>query len=270
MLRAENNRGRGGRAGPQQSEKRFVLNSTSGLDRSAPSGERSLKRWLPLGVLVAGLVLFLALGGEHYLTLETLRAHHEELRHFVEANELLAALSFMLAYAVMTAFSLPGGVIMTVVGGTLFGPYLAAIIVVIGATIGATVIFLAARSSLGAYLHTKAGPFLGKMEAGFRENAMSYLLVLRLVPLFPFWLVNLVPAFLGVSLRTYVIGTFFGIIPGTVVYAFVGGGIGDFLAESQKPELDAIFRLSILLPLIGLSLLALIPVIYKSLKARKR
>ncbi len=108
------------------------------------------------------------------------------------------------------------------------------------------------------------------MEAGFRENALSYLLVLRLVPLFPFWLVNLVPAFLGVPLRTYVIGTFLGIIPGTLVYAYLGGDVGELLDTGGDPPLDRIFHLDILLPIIGLALLALLPVVYKRLKARKR
>ena len=107
------------------------------------------------------------------------------------------------------------------------------------------------------------------MEAGFRENALSYLLVLRLVPLFPFWLVNLVPAFLGVKLRTYVIGTFFGIIPGTLVYASIGNGLGSVLDQGRTPDLGIIFRVDILVPLIGLAVLALIPVGYKWYQARK-
>jgi uncharacterized membrane protein YdjX (TVP38/TMEM64 family) len=107
------------------------------------------------------------------------------------------------------------------------------------------------------------------MEAGFRENAMSYLLVLRLVPLFPFWLVNLVPAFLGVPLRTYVIGTFFGIMPGTFVYASVGSGLGAILEAGESPDLGIIFKAEILIPLLGLALLALIPVIYKRIKTKR-
>lgn len=228
------------------------------------------KRWLSLGVLVAGLVLFFALGGNRYITFETLRQHHEELRQFVEANSLVAGLCFILAYVVVTAFSLPGGAVMTLFGGFLFGPPLAALYVVIGATAGSTMLFLAARSTVGAFLAAKAGPSLHKMEKGFQKNALSYLLVLRLIPLFPFWLVNLVPALLGVGLRTYVIGTFIGIIPGTLVYAFVGGGIGKVLDAGQKPNLDIIFHLEILLPLIGLAILALMPVAYKKFKTRRR
>jgi uncharacterized membrane protein YdjX (TVP38/TMEM64 family) len=246
------------------------LRPTPRPERATTTSRPPVTRWIPLAVLVAGLAVFLAFGGQHYLKFETLRAHGEELRRFTEANDVLAVLGFMSAYAAMTAFSLPGGAIMTVFGGYLFGAYLATVYVVIGATAGATVLFLAARTSLGAYLEAKAGPFLEKMNAGFRENALSYLLVLRLVPLFPFWLVNLVPAFLGVSLRTYVIGTFLGIIPGTFVFALVGGGIGELFASGQKPELDILFRPSILLPLVGLALLALVPLVYKRVKAGRR
>ncbi|HYB09727.1 MAG TPA: TVP38/TMEM64 family protein [Alphaproteobacteria bacterium] len=239
-------------------------------ERAMPPSKPPASRWIPLAVLVIGLAAFFVLGGPHYLKFETLRAHDEELRRFAEANAILAVLAFMSVYAAVTAFSLPGGAIMTVFGGYLFGAYLGTVFVVISATAGATVLFLAARTSLGAYLEAKASPFLEKMNAGFQKNALSYLLVLRLVPLFPFWLVNLVPAFLGVSLRTYVLGTFLGIIPGSFVYALVGGGIGELLASGQEPELDILFRPSILLPLVGLALLALIPLVYKNVKARRR
>jgi len=236
----------------------------------ATTGGFPIKRWLPLAVLVAGLVLFFALGGQRYVSFGTLHRHHEELHHFVAANGLVAGLCFVLGYVLVCAFSLPGGAVMTVFGGYLFGPYLAAVYVVIGATAGATILFLVARSTLGAALRARAGPFLQKMEAGFRENALSYLLVLRLVPLFPFWLVNLVPAFLGVRLRTFVIATLLGIIPGTFVYASLGGGVGELLDTGREPDLDLIFHANILLPLIGLALLALLPVVYKRLKARRR
>lgn len=229
-----------------------------------------IKRWLPLAILVAGLVLFFALGGQRYVSFQTLHEHHEELHHFVATNGLAAGLFFVLAYVLVTAFSLPGGAVMTVFGGYVFGPYLATGYIVIAATAGATILFLVARSTLGAALRERAGPFLKKMEAGFRENALSYLLVLRLVPLFPFWLVNLVPAFLGVPLRTFVIATLIGIIPGTFVYASLGGGVGALLDTGGEPDLGLIFHANILLPLVGLALLALLPVVYKRLKARKR
>jgi uncharacterized membrane protein YdjX (TVP38/TMEM64 family) len=134
--------------------------------------------------------------------------------------------------------------------------------------VGATALFIIAKSALGDFLHTRAGPWLQKMEAGFRDNALSYLLVLRLVPLFPFFVVNLVPAFLGVPLSTYVIGTFFGIMPGVFVFASVGAGLGSIFDKGETFSAAGILTPQIVIALIGLAILALIPVVYKKIKAR--
>jgi uncharacterized membrane protein YdjX (TVP38/TMEM64 family) len=130
-------------------------------------------------------------------------------------------------------------------------------------------VFLIARTALGDALRAKAGPWMRRMEAGFRENAFSYLLVLRLIPLFPFWLVNLVPAFLGVPLGAYVLATFLGIIPGSLVYASVGNGLGVVFDRGGAPDLGIIFRPAILGPIVGLAALALLPVIYRKYKGRR-
>lgn len=229
----------------------------------------SFGRLVPLLVLGAGLIAFFAFGLDHYLSFDALKQHRAAIDDWVMSNGALAALVFVFCYAAMIAFSLPGGAVATIFGGFFFGTLAAGSLVVIGATIGATGLFLAARTGLGEPLRRRAGPGLKRMEAGFRENALSYLLVLRLVPLFPFWLVNLVPAFLGVNLRTYVIGTFFGIIPGTFVFASIGNGLGNVLDQGKSPDLGIIFRIDILAPLIGLAVLALIPVGYKWYQARK-
>jgi uncharacterized membrane protein YdjX (TVP38/TMEM64 family) len=230
---------------------------------------RSLGRVVPVAVLVAGFVLFFALGLERYLSFDTLREHRGWLTAQVEANGLLAAAAFIVVYAVVIGFSIPGGAVLTITAGFLFGTVPAAVCAVIGATLGATGVFLAARTAFGDVLRTKAGPALRRMEDGFRENALNYLLVLRLIPLFPFWLVNLVPAFLGIPLRTYVIGTFVGIIPGTFVYASLGNGLGAILDAGDAPDLKIIFTPEILIPIVGLSVLALLPVVYKKIKARR-
>ena len=178
---------------------------------------------IPL-VLVVVLVAFFYSGLGRYLSFETLRDNQEALKTWVRANGALAIAAYMLTYAAVTIFSLPGGLVMSITGGFLFGTVWGALYIVVGATAGATVLFIAAKTSLGDPLRAKAGPWLQKMEEGFQENALSYLLVLRLVPIFPFFVVNLVPAFLGVSLGVYVIGTFLGIIPGSFVFASVGAG----------------------------------------------
>jgi uncharacterized membrane protein YdjX (TVP38/TMEM64 family) len=178
-------------------------------------------------------------------------------------------LTFVAIYVLVVAFSLPGAVWMTIGGGFVFGAASAAVYVIVAATLGASAIFLVARYALGDVLRAKAGPAMRRMEAGFRENALSYLLVLRLVPLFPFWLVNLVPAFLGVPLRTFVIGTFVGIIPGSVVYCLVGNGLGAVFDAGETPDLGIIFEPEILAPIVGLAVLSVVPVVYKRLRRTK-
>jgi len=226
-------------------------------------------RFLPLAVLAIGLAVFFALGLHHYLSFGALAENHDVLIDLVESHPAAAPLAFIGVYALAVAFSIPGAAVLTIAGGFLFGTLAGGIYVVIGATLGAVGVFLAARTAFGEGLRKRAGPWIGRLESGFQENALSYLLVLRLVPLFPFWLVNLVPAFLGVPLATYVIGTFLGIIPGSFVYASVGNGLGAVFDSGGTPDLTIIFEPEILLPIVGLSLLALIPVIYKKVAYKK-
>ena len=226
-------------------------------------------RLLPVVILIGLFVLAFSMGWHKYLSFEALRDNREWLSQQLINYGAIAHVGFIVIYAVATAASVPGGVFLTLAGGFLFGTWLASLYVVLGATIGATAIFLAARTALGDVLKRRAGPALQKMEAGFRENQLSYLLVLRLIPLFPFWLVNLVPAFVGMSLRNYLIGTVLGIIPGTVVYCSVGSGLSAIFEAGETPDLGIIFQPRIMLPILGLALLSLLPVIYKKMKARR-
>jgi uncharacterized membrane protein YdjX (TVP38/TMEM64 family) len=235
-----------------------------------PARGFSVRRLLPLAILLAGLVLFFVLDLDEFTSFEALRTYRAELREFVGANPILAGLVYALAYVVVVAFSLPGGAVMTIAGGFLFGTVAATAITVVAATAGATVLFLVARTALGDPLRARAGPWLRKMEAGFQENAASYLLVLRLVPLFPFFVVNVVPAFLGVSLRDYVLYTFVGIIPGTFVFASVGAGLDSVFAAGEHFTPSSVLTPEIILALVGLAVLALIPVLYKTWKRRSR
>jgi uncharacterized membrane protein YdjX (TVP38/TMEM64 family) len=238
-------------------------------DLPAMTKSSPIRRLAPLAVLLAAIAAFFALGLHHYLSFEALRQHREELLALVEQHPLLAPLAFMAVYAAVIALSVPGGAILTIAAGFLFGILPATLYVVASATIGAAIVFLIARTALGDALRARAGPRIRRMEEGFRQDALSYLLVLRLIPIFPFWLVNIVPAFLGVPLRTYVLGTLVGIIPGSFVYASVGNGLGAVFDAGGTPDLGVIFEPAILLPIAGLAVLALLPVVYRRFKARK-
>jgi len=232
------------------------------------SSRFSWRRTLPLLALVAGLTAFFALDLNRYLSFSALGEHRVALLAWVSANSLIAPLLYMLVYVVVVAFSLPGGAVMTISGGFLFGAVMGGVYAVTGATLGATALFLIAKTSLGDYLLAKAGPAIKKMQTGFEENALSYMFVLRLIPLFPFFLVNLAPAFLGVSLRVYIIATFFGIMPGSFVYALVGAGLGSVFDRGEAFTLAGVMTPQMIAALVGLALLALVPVAYKKLKGR--
>jgi len=234
----------------------------------APQRGFSVKRLIPVGILLAGLGGFFALGLDRYLSFQTLVDNRDWLQMQVAENQALTFLAYIVIYALVVAFSIPGGTIMTLAGGFLFGTWIGGSLTVLAATLGSTAVFLAARSALGGALRARAGGYLERMEKGFQENALSYLLVLRLVPIFPFWLVNIVPALLGVPLRIYVIGTLAGIIPGTFVYASVGAGLGSLLDRGETPDFGIIFDPQVLLPLLALAALALLPVGYRYLKNR--
>ncbi len=248
-----------------------------------------LKRFLPLGILVAVMALVVSQGWHHYLTLETIARNRDWLKAMVADHTVIALSAYFLIYVAAISMSLPGGVILTITGGFLFGPYLGGGITVVAATVGASLLFLIAKTSFGETLAEKAGPWLSNLTEGFQENALNYLLFLRLVPAFPFWLVNLAPALLGVPLRTFVIGTFVGIIPGTFAFSYVGAGLESIIdatqAEYQKcldlagnaAEHSCSFSINagslitkeLLIAFAALGCVALIPVVLKKLKARK-
>jgi len=231
-----------------------------------PSPRRfSVCRLIPLGLLVAAGGAFVLGGGHRYLPFASLAEHREFLVALVARGGVFAAIGFVLLYAGLTALSVPGAMLMTLASGFLFGPWLGTLYALIGATLGASAVFLGARAGL-AGLAERAGARFRRLEAGFRQDAFSYLLCLRLVPLFPFWLVNLVAGATGIRLGTYVAATFLGMIPGTFVYASIGSGVGALIETGQHPDHNAILRPAILLPLIGLAALALLPVAYKHWK----
>jgi len=236
-------------------------------DAPPPDGRTAratgLLRWLPLGLIAAAAAVLFATGAHRTLTLDALAAHRAALCAFVEARPTASAAGFATLYAGAIAVGLPIAVLFTVGGGFLFGTVGGGALSAIGATLGALGVFLAARTAVGDAVARRAGPRLKLFEAGFRRDAFSYLLVLRLVPLFPFWLVNIVPAILGVRLRTYAAATALGMLPGAFVYASVGAGLGSVIDGGGRPDLGILFTPQVLLPILGLALLALLPVLVR-------
>lgn len=237
-------------------------------DTPAKSG---LARRLPLIAIVAvALVGGYAL--RDYLTFDTLRDNREALLAFRDANYVLTVAGFMLAYVVIVAFSLPGATVATLTGGFLFATFPGALFNITAATLGAIVIFLAARWGLGERLAARmdtGGGVVKKIKDGIDENQWSMLFLIRLVPAVPFFVANLVPALVGVPLSRFAISTFLGIIPGGVVYTSVGAGLGEVFARGETPNLGIIFEPQILLPILGLCVLAALPIVLKAVRGKK-
>jgi len=223
-------------------------------------------KYLPILIIFVGMASIYFSGVYHYLSLDYLRMYHKSLKTFIEMHPIAVPFAFCLVYTTLTALSVPGAVFLTLLGGYLFPQPFSTIYVVLSATCGATLIFLAARTALKDILKKKAGPFLQKMEKGFQENAVSYLLFLRFVPLFPFWLVNIAPAFFAVSLITFVWTTLVGIFPGTLVFTLAGGGLEKILENNETFSISTIFNIQIKIALVLLGITALAPTIWRKFK----
>lgn len=216
-----------------------------------------------MGKILTGIIFLIGIGGfiyfdlGQYLSLDSLKANRDLLLNYTEAHYAVAVAMFILIYILQTTFSLPGGAILTLTGGFLFGSLMGTLFVNIGATAGATMAFLAARYILRDWVERKFGDRLGPIQSGFAKNAFSYLMTLRLIPAFPFFLVNLVSGLTRVNLGTYVLATSIGIIPGSFVFAFAGRQLGSInsLSEIASPPVLLAFTL--------LGLLALMPVAYR-------
>lgn len=226
-------------------------------------------RFWPLLLILAGLGAAYAAGLHRALSFEVLGQRQEVLRALVATHPVLAPLAYVAVYAAAAALSLPGAVVITLAGGLLFGTWLGGACAVLGATAGAVLLFLAARHALGGWLASRAGPLLGRIRPGLERDGFSYLLALRLIPLFPFWLVNLAPALVRMPLPTFAGATLLGIIPGTFVFASVGAGVGAVLADGRQPDLSVILRPAVLMPLLGLALLSLLPIVWRRWKDRR-
>ncbi|MCL3882086.1 VTT domain-containing protein [Marivita sp. GX14005] len=206
------------------------------------------------------------------LSFDALAENREALTAFRDAHYVVTAAAFMLAYTAIVGFSLPGATIATLTGGFLFGIFPGALFNVLAATLGATLIFLAARYGLGDRLSRRMDASEGmvrKIKTGIDENQWSMLFLIRLVPAVPFFVANLVPALVNVPLYRFFVSTALGIVPGAVVYTSVGAGLGEVFAKGETPNLGIIFEPHILLPILGLCALAILPVILNAVRGKK-
>ncbi|MDA7987644.1 MAG: TVP38/TMEM64 family protein [Alphaproteobacteria bacterium] len=236
---------------------------------AARGGRAAWLRALPLAVIVVlMLVAWFVLDLPQYLSLEAIAQNQRQLTE--AARHPFAAPVFILAYLVVVALSIPGATFLTLLGGFLFGIVTGTVLVVTGATLGAVVIFVVARTAIAQPLAKRAGPKLEELRHGFEKNAFFYLLFLRLVPLFPFWLVNIVPAALGMKLAPYALATLLGIIPGSAVYVSVGNGLSAVIQSGENPNLGIIFQPEVLLPILALAVLSLVPIVVKKQRDKKQ
>jgi uncharacterized membrane protein YdjX (TVP38/TMEM64 family) len=272
----------------------FLQQRTMHLDhgsvtQSAARGQTRTRPWLrrlaPVAAVVLVMAVVFAMGWHRFLSLETLVRHRAAIEGFVAARYGLAVAAFVAIYVAAVALSIPGAVILTITGGVLFGWLVGALAAIVGATTGATIVFLIARGACGEAILRRAGPLAEKLAQGFRADAFHYLLFLRLVPVFPFWLVNLAPAVVGVHLTTFVLATALGIIPGTFAYALVGGGLDSVIAAQEAAyhsciaagradcrldfSMAALVTPQLLAALAALGVVALIPVALRKRRARR-
>lgn len=240
------------------------------MSNTDPS-KSNIRRYLPLAI-IAGVAVIGAITLRDYISFDALRDNREALIAFRDSNFLLTVLGFIVIYVAIVGFSLPGAAIATLTGGFLFGTAFGTLINITGATLGAILIFLAARMGLGDKLKERmdaSDGLVAKIKKGIDENQWSMLFFIRLVPAVPFFVANLIPAFVGVPLHRFAISTFIGIIPGSLVFTSVGAGLGEVFAKGETPNLGIIFEPHILLPILGLTALSVLPVVIKALTGKK-
>lgn len=221
-------------------------------------------RFVPLAILLTGLIVFFAMGWHHYFTFTALKENRALLIGYVHAHPFLSAGMFFGVFVAVVSCSVPvGNTPLTVAGGFLFGWIEGGSLSIVAATIGATLLYLATKTALADLLRAMAGETLVKMEEGLRRNAIFYLLFCRLVPVFPFFLVNIAAGLLDAPFGTYVLTTLFGEAPVIFVYASLGSGLGKLFDKGQKPDLHLFTQPEVLLPLMGLALLVILPVLWR-------
>ena len=227
-------------------------------------------RYVPVAIVISGLAFGYAFGLQDYFSLGFLAEQRQALHAYVGANVFWSALLFLVVYILAVAFSFPAASALTIFGGFLFGWILGGALVAVGATVGASILFLATRSAFGGFLRHRVDGFVKKLADGFRENAFGYLFVIRLAPVFPFFVVNIAAALFDISLGRFIAATFFGILPGTFAYAYLGQGVDSVLVAAQasgrEAQISDLVTRDITLAFFALALVALIPTIMRQFR----
>ena len=246
--------------------------SAADMNKEPQRPGRPAWRFLPLAILLAGLTLGYSLGWHEFLTLATIAESRDALKAMVAEDQALSAATFFLVYTLAVAFSFPAASVLSVLAGFLFGWLAATVLVVCAATLGATALFLTARSACGDFLRRKISGKAAALAEGFEKDAFSYLLVLRLTPVVPFFLLNIAPALFNVSLRTYVLATLIGILPGTLAYCWLGEGLDSVIAAAdaagREPSLGDLATPQITVAFVALALVAALPLVVRKLRDR--
>lgn len=248
--------------------------SSDANEPASPTTARRSKIWrfTPVVVVLAGLALGYAFGLQDYLSLAFLAEQRQALRAYVDGNFLWSAMLFLGIYIAAVAFSFPAASVLTIFGGFLFGWMIGGALVAVGATVGASILFLATRSAFGSFLRHRVDGVVKKLADGFRENAFGYLFVIRLAPVFPFFVVNIAAALFDISLGRFFAATFFGILPGTFAYAYLGQGVDSVLLAAQdsgqEAKISDLVTPEITLAFFALALVALIPTVVRQIRKR--
>lgn len=235
-------------------------------DNTPTSSGGTHKRLIILTAFALLIGAFFAFDLNQFVSYEGLAQNEAALKRAVADNPLLTAAAYVAIYITAVAFSLPGALWLSLAGGLMFGTLQGGLLIVVSATLGAGCLFLAARYVIGDALRARAGPALQKFEASFNRDAASYMLVLRLLPIFPFFIVNLGAALVGVRFPIFMVTTFFGIMPGTFVFASIGNGISVVLQAGERPDLSVMSKPEIALPIVGLAVLSLAPMVWRRIK----
>jgi uncharacterized membrane protein YdjX (TVP38/TMEM64 family) len=225
-----------------------------------------VRRFGPLALVAAGLVVAIALDLPGQLSLHALHHHRDQLERLARLHPALSVAGYVAVYALAIGLSLPVALVMTLSGGFLFGPWIGGVAAACGCTLGATIVFLVCRNATGDVLRRRAGPTIARIEDGVLADAFSYVMVLRLLPVMPMTLSNLALGFIEIPLRTFVAATFLGILPVSLIYAGLGSGLGRMFAQGVRPNLHALVRPEVLLALAGLALLSLAPIAARRLR----